>query len=62
MENTTPLFKKLYPLLKIKLKTLQKYLKKNLVKRWIKYSESLTVSPTIFIPKKNGFLRLYVNY
>ena len=62
MENIIPPYSSLYILLKIKLEALQKFLEKNLARGWIRLSESLAVSPVIFIPKKDRSLRLYVDY
>jgi hypothetical protein len=41
---------------------LRKYIKENLVKGFIRKSKSLAGFPILFIPKKDGKLRLCVNY
>ena len=62
MENTTPPFGGLYPLSRVELEALQKYLEENLARGWIRHSESPAASPIIFVPKKDGSLRLCVDY
>jgi hypothetical protein len=42
--------------------TLKEFLKKNLAKGFIQESKSLAGAPILFALKKNGSLRLYVNY
>jgi hypothetical protein len=44
------------------LKILKKYLNKNLEREYIQYSINPTGTPILFILKKNGNFRLYVNY
>jgi hypothetical protein len=45
-----------------KLKTLRDYLNKNLVQNWIRPSTSLADTPVFLAPKKDGSLRLCVDY
>jgi hypothetical protein len=42
--------------------TLKEFLEENLAKRFIQKSKSLVSAPILFALKKNGSLRLYVNY
>jgi hypothetical protein len=44
------------------LKILRKYLNKNLEREYIQYSINSAGAPILFILKKDGSLRLYVNY
>jgi hypothetical protein len=44
------------------LKILKNYLNKILKKEYIQRSINLTGAPILFVSKKNGELRLYVNY
>jgi hypothetical protein len=41
---------------------LKEFLKENLAKRFIQESKSLASTLILFASKKNGSLRLYVNY
>ena len=41
---------------------LRRYLQENLKKGFIRLSKSPAASPILFVPKKDGSLRLYVNY
>jgi hypothetical protein len=52
----------IYLLLERKLETLRKYINKNLIKGYIRPSKSLTKFTVLFVPKKNGKLRIYVDY
>ena len=45
-----------------KLKVLDSYLNEALAKGWIRESKSLTGAPILFTPKKDGELRLCVDY
>ena len=44
------------------LQVLQKYLKENLECSWIRLSKSPAGASVLFVPKKNGSLRLCANY
>ena len=55
-------FEPIYALFEKKLGTLRKYLKENLRKRFIRKSQSPTGYPILFVPKKDGTLRLCVDY
>ena len=44
------------------LAVLKEFLKENLAKVFIQESKSLVSTPILFVPKKDGSLRLYVNY
>jgi hypothetical protein len=52
----------IYLLSKRKLKTLKKYINKNLVKGYIRPSKSPAKFTVLFVLKKNGKLRIYVDY
>jgi hypothetical protein len=52
----------MYPLSPRELVALKEFLEKNLAKRFIQESKSLTSAPILFALKKDGSLRLYVNY
>jgi len=62
MPGTTPPYSGLYPLSRIELEALQQFLKENLARGWIRESESPAAAPVIFVPKKDGTLRLCVDY
>ena len=57
-----PKFHKIYPLSEDKLKALREYLDENLRKGYIRPSQSPAGYPILFVPKKNGKLRLCVDY
>ena len=57
-----PTFGPIYPLSEKELAELQKYLDKNLKKGFIRKSQSSAGYPILFIPKKDGSLRLCVDY
>jgi hypothetical protein len=61
-EGTQPNFYKIYPLNEEKLKALQEYIDEHLAKGDIRPSTSLAGYPILFMPKKNGKLRLCVDY
>ena len=44
------------------LKALEEYINEALAKGWIRKSKSPTRAPVLFIPRKSGELRLYVDY
>jgi hypothetical protein len=48
--------------LQIELAALRKYFDQNLAKNFIRYSKSLIYTPIIFIKKKDGSLRICVDY
>jgi hypothetical protein len=52
----------IYKLLKNELKVLKNYLNENLEKEYIQRSINLVNAPILFVFKKNGGFRLYVNY
>ena len=56
------LFRPLYNLFEYKLSVLKKYINKNLKSEFIARSKSLAEALILFIKKKNGSLRLCVNY
>ena len=56
------MFESIYALSEKELKTLQKYLNKNMKKEFIKKSQSSTEYSILFVLKKNETLHLYVNY
>ena len=51
----------IYALSKTELKTLREYLDENLKKKFIQPSTSTAGYPILFVPKKDGKLRLCVN-
>ena len=57
-----PLFGSLYNLLNIELAELRRYLDNALAKGWIQHSTSPAGAPILFVPKKDGGLRLCVDY
>ena len=57
-----PLYELIYPLLPRELAAFKEFLKKNLTKGFIQESKSPTRAPILFAPKKDGGLRLCVNY
>jgi hypothetical protein len=57
-----PPFRPLYNLSATELKALRDYLEKALANGWIKRSASKAGAPILFVPKKDGSLRLYVDY
>jgi len=58
----TPPFAPLYNLSETELAVLRKYLEEYLSKGWIRLSKSLVGANILFAKKKDGSLRLYVNY
>jgi hypothetical protein len=52
----------IYSLSERKLETLREYIEKNLVKGYIRPSKLSAKYPILFVPKKNGKLRICVNY
>nr|AAG24792.1 pol protein [Colletotrichum gloeosporioides] len=61
-EGKEPRFNKIYGLNPTEMKALDKYLEENLKKGYIRESTSPAGSPILFVPKKNGKLRLCVDY
>ena len=57
-----PLYSPIFPLSQTKLAALQEFLEENLAKGFIQESKSPTSAPILFAPKKDGGLRLYVDY
>ena len=57
-----PPFGPLYNLLNIELAELRRYLDDALAKGWIQHSTSPARAPILFVPKKDGGLRLYIDY
>jgi hypothetical protein len=55
-------YKSIYKLSETELKILRKYLNENLERKYIQYSINPAEIPILFISKKNGSLRLYVDY
>jgi len=60
--GTEPKFQKIYPLNEPQLQALREYLDENLRKGYIRPSTSPAGYPILFVPKKNGKLRLCVDY
>lgn len=52
----------IYPLSANELRALREYLNSNLARGWIQRSESPAGAPILFVPKKDGTLRLCVDY
>ena len=61
-DNSTLFRSRMYSLFELKLKKFKKYLKKNLQKRFIVFSQTTYVSLVLFAVKFNDQLRLCVNY
>jgi hypothetical protein len=57
-----PLYRPIYPLSLRELVALKKFLEENLAKGFIQESKSPADAPILFAPKKDGSLRLYINY
>ena len=62
IEGKTPPFGSIYPLSGKELESLRIYLDDALRKGWIQKSESPAGAPILFVPKKDGGLRLCVDY
>lgn len=60
--GTKPPFRPLYNLSTTELATLREYLELAMEKGWIRRSESEAGAPILFVPKKDGTLRLCVDY
>ena len=61
-EGSTPSFHKIYNLNEKQLETLRDYIDENLKKGYIRPSTSEAGYPVMFVPKKNGKLRLVVDF
>ena len=61
-EGKTPPFGPIYSLSETELKALKDYLEENLKKGFIQPSESPAAAPILFVKKKDGSLRLCVDY
>ncbi|SPC61518.1 uncharacterized protein UHOD_11135 [Ustilago sp. UG-2017b] len=61
-EGKSPPFGPIYSLSEHELKALRGYLEENLAKGFVSPSDSLAASPILFIKKKDGSLRLCVDY
>jgi hypothetical protein len=57
-----PLYGPIYPLSQTELAALREFLEEYLAKGFIRESKSLAGAPILFVPKKDGGLRLCVNY
>ncbi|CAG8777446.1 5533_t:CDS:2 [Cetraspora pellucida] len=57
-----PLWAPIYELSELELGTLKKYIEENLDKGYIRHSKSPVRAPILFVKKKNGLLRLCVDY
>lgn len=62
LPDTVPPVGPIYPLSRNQLLILHNYLEENLAKGRIRPSESQAASPVLFVPKKDGTLRLCVDY
>ena len=60
--GTTPPFGPLYSLSEVELKALDEYIKENLSKGYIQASTSPAGAPILFVKKRDGSLRLCVDY
>lgn len=61
-EGETPPYGPIYPLSEQQRHELQEYLRENLANGRIKYSKADAGAPVLFVPKKDGTLRLCVDY
>jgi hypothetical protein len=61
-DGARPPFKPLYNLLASELEVLRKYIAEYLARGWIRRSKSLAGAPILFAKKKDGSLRLCVDY
>jgi hypothetical protein len=62
MKGKTPTALLIYLLSERELETLRKYINKNLAKGYIRPSKSPARFTVLFVSKKNGKLRIYVDY
>jgi hypothetical protein len=61
-DGQEPKFMPIYVLSQKESAILEEYIKDNLKKGYIQHSKSLAGYPILFVPKKGGELRIYVNY
>ena len=61
-EGTQPPFGPIYSLLQDKLAELKTYIEENLAKNFIRHSKSPAGAPILFVKKKDGSLRMCVDY
>jgi hypothetical protein len=61
-KGTQPLFGPIYNLSQNELAALWEYLDENLTKNFIRYSKSPTSVPILFVKKKDGSLRMCIDY
>jgi len=61
-EGFMPKKEKIYPLSRVEGEEVQKFVKDQLRKRYIRLLESLQVSPVFFVPKKDGKKRMVQDY
>jgi len=61
-EGQRPKFHRIYPLNRVREAALEEYLEENLRKGYIRPSTSPAEYPILFVPKKDGRLRLCVDY
>jgi hypothetical protein len=61
-QEATPVYSKVYPMSPKEQQELDDYLKENLDKGYIRPSKSNVAAPVFFIEKKDGTLRLVVDY
>jgi hypothetical protein len=62
VDNSKVLHRPIYPLSESELAVLREYLEMALQKGWIRPSKSPAGAPILFVPKKDGGLRLCVDY
>ena len=62
VEGSTPPFGPIYPMSPAELDVLRKYLEENLSNDFIQHSRSPAGAPVFFVKKKDGSLRLVVDY
>ena len=62
LDDKQLLYGPIYSLGPVELETLKTYIKANLVRGFIRPFKSLAGTPILFVQKKNGSLRLCVNY
>jgi hypothetical protein len=62
MAGTEPPFSPIYKLSPIELETLRNYVEENLKKEFIRHSQSQCTASIVFVKKKDGSLRICVDY